>query len=176
MREQTFSPKRAIESVLFLANRLPNPTIHGILKLRYFADKLHMASYGFMASGDDYYALKFGPVGSHTYNLLKAARGERNGFIHPALVEAALGNIVVEEKNVRPLRDANLDVLAPSDLECLERAVAIYGQMSFRKMTEISHDAAWLKTWNSDDTEMMVPTDIAGTLDNANEVLEYMSL
>lgn len=79
VREITFAPDKALESVLYIAAHLAEPTIHEVLKIRYFADKLHLAQYGFLASGDEYVAMKFGPVASSTYNLLKAARGDQSG-------------------------------------------------------------------------------------------------
>lgn len=180
MRELSFSPQRALESLLFLTKRLSNPTIHEVLKLRYFADKLHMSAYGFMASGDRYDAMRFGPVASNTYNMLKAARGERNAWIHPAFIELVQGNLVVDDAKVVALRDASLELLAPSDIECLEEALKRYGNMPFWKRTGISHDSAYKRAWktaseNSMDAGRMTVRDIASTLDNSAEVLEYIS-
>jgi len=180
MYEITFSPERALESLLFLTKRLANPTIHEVLKLRYFADKIHLSRYGFVASGDDYVAMEFGPVASNTYNMMKAARGERNNWIHPTFVELVNGVISVHEGYLlMALRDPNFDLLTPADVECLEEAVRRYGNMSFQERTDFSHDAAWRKAWDTakDDSLKagdMPIADIAETVENAAEVLEYM--
>jgi uncharacterized phage-associated protein len=179
MRESNFSARRALESILFVSSRLGNPDIHAVLKLRYFADKLHMSRYGFIASGDSYSAMKFGPVASETYNLLKAARGERNGWIDDSYPEIVSGNLVVNKDQVKPLRDANAALLAASDVECLEEAIETYGKMKFDERTRLSHDAAWAGAWaaaverGSDAQEMPAPS-IAATLSNADEVLAFM--
>lgn len=179
MRELTFSPSRAVEYVLFLTRQLREPTIHEVLKLRYFADKLHLSRYGMLPSGDSYVAMRFGPVGSNTYNLLKAARGEVNAWIHPAFFEAVEGSIRVDGKNVYALRDANTDKLSPSDMECLTEALVRYGGMGFPERTELSHDSAWKKARNSGaenqlDADQMSLLDITETLDNSEEVKEYL--
>ena len=179
MREMSFSPQRAIESLLFLAGNLEQPTIHEVLKLRYFADKIHLSKFGFMASGDTYSAMKFGPVASHTYNMLKAARGERSNWIHPDFVEAVEDSlVVVESKNVRVLRAPNLELLATSDVECMKEALSLYGNMPFSERTELSHDTAWTKAWDaacndSMDASDMGLTDIAETLENSAELIEH---
>lgn len=180
MREVTFSPRRAIESLLFLAQRLEQPTIHEVLKLRYFADKIHLSKFGFMASGDHYCAMKFGPVASNTYNILKAARGDQSSWIHPDFFAAVADSLVVEgSKNVRALRDPNLDLISRSDVECMEEALGLYGNMQFDARTDLSHDPAWEKAWeaacnDSMDAAQMSVSDIAETLENAAEVIEHI--
>jgi uncharacterized phage-associated protein len=175
-----FSPKHAVEYLLYIANRVKTPTIHELLKIRYFADKLHLSAYGVTASGDDYVAMKFGPVGSHTYDLLKAARGERSNFI-PADFYAAVANALqVVDEVAKPLRDAVVDELTEADVECLNDAISTYGNMDFEARTHISHDTAWEKGWkeaqrNKAQRGEMKFLDIVHTLENADDVLEYIS-
>ena len=180
MREITFSPERALESLIYLAHKLAQPTIHELLKLRYFADKLHLSKYGWIASGDEYVAMKFGPVATNTYNLIKAARGDHSPWIHPHFAKLVDGAIELSSGNlVEPLRESNIEMLSVADIECLNEAIRQYGNMEFNDRTELSHDEAWSKAWNAASEasvgacEMPVK-DIALTLDNAAEVLEYM--
>ncbi len=151
VREITFAPDKALESVLYIAARLAEPTIHEVLKIRYFADKLHLAEYGFLASGDDYVAMKFGPVASNTYNLLKAARGDQSGWIHPLFAELVRDSLAVkaDHKSLKVLRDADLTRLSRADIESLDRAIEQYGNMPFDARTELSHDAAWQEAWDA---------------------------
>lgn len=180
-KEITFSPEKALESVLYIASKLRKPTIHEVLKVRYFADKLHLAEYGYLASGDDYVAMKFGPVASSTYNLLKAARGDQSGWIHPLfakLVEGALG-VDADRKTLRALRVPSMDRLSQADVACLDEAVKRYGNMRFDERTELSHDAAWKEAWGAaaEDEIGQSPMpikSIAGTLANAQEVIAHL--
>lgn len=180
-KEITFSPEKALESVLYTASKLKKPTIHEVLKLRYFADKLHLADYGYLASGDDYVAMKFGPVASSTYNILKAARGDQNGWIHPhlfKLVDGVLG-IGADKKTLRALRAPNLLWLSTADISCLDQAIERYGNMPFDMRTELSHDSAWDEAWKvaSDDEVGQSPMpikSIASTLVNAQEVIAHL--
>jgi hypothetical protein len=181
MREIMFSPQRAVEALLYTAEGLKNPTIHELLKVQYFADKIHLSKYGWMASGDDYVAMEFGPVATHTYDLIKAARGDVNRWIHPVFVELVQGVLELQgTKHVRALRAPNLDLLSPADIECLNEALRVYGDLPFDRRTSLSHDKAWEKAWHSATEESVkagaIPVaDIAATLENAAEVLEYLS-
>lgn len=180
MYELTFSPQRALEALLYFAKNLANPTIHEVLKLRYFADKIHLSKYGFVASGDNYVAMKFGPVASHTYNMIKAARGDRGDWIHPVFVELVEGNLEVKNKrSIVALREPNTELLSKADIECMKEAIDRYGNMPFDERTELSHDSAWKEAWEAaseDDagaSEMSVIS-IAKTLDNSADVLDYV--
>ena len=182
VRDIGFSPKKALESTLYIASRLQNPTIHEVLKLRYFADKLHLSEYGFMPSGDEYVAMKFGPVASSTYRLLAAARGDVSAFIHPAFYEITEGALDVERGShrVKPKRDADVSCLSKSDVEILDKAITLYGNMSFKERTNLSHDSAWQTAWDAatadeaGQSQMPLET-IVGTLENAEELLAYMN-
>lgn len=179
--EITFSADKALESVLYIASKLTKPTVHEVLKIRYFADKLHFADYGFMASGDDYVAMKFGPVATTTYNMLKAARGDQSGWIHPRLYELISGTLEVSRGSnlVTHLRDPNLDLLSRADVICLDQALERYGNMPFAQRTELSHDSAWQAAWDSatEDEAGQSPIkleDIAATLPNSQEIIAHL--
>jgi uncharacterized phage-associated protein len=176
--EVTFSPERSLEAVLLVAGRLAKPAIHEVLKLLYFADKIHLSRYGWLASGDDYVAMKFGPVASGAYNLLKAARGDESGWIHPdffRLVRGAL-EIADDKRSINLLRSFDPTHLSPAFVACLEEALSSYAGMSFGARTELSHDAAWRTAWDlaAEDEVGQSPMsieNIAKTLANSEEVV-----
>lgn len=175
-----FSAGRAVEYLLYICKRVAAPTIHELLKIRYFADKVHLSHYGMTGSGDNYVAMRFGPVGSSTYDLLKAARGEESRFIPQEYYRVVSGALRVTNENVLALREANVDELSQADIECLDAAIAEYGNMHFGTRTDISHDDAWKKGWeiaqrNQTLQGKMELVDIVHTLENADDVLECLS-
>jgi len=179
--EVTFSPERSLEAVLLVAGRLAKPAIHEVLKLLYFADKIHLSRYGWLASGDDYVAMRFGPVGSGAYNLLKASRGDESGWIHPdffRLVRGAL-EIADDKRSISLLRSFDPTHLSPAYVACLEDALSLYAGMSFGARTELSHDAAWQTAWDlaaEDEVgQSPMPVEaIAKTLTNSEEVVAQL--
>ncbi|QHC93887.1 hypothetical protein PspR84_04350 [Pseudomonas sp. R84] len=174
MMQEIFSPKVAVDVMLYVSARLKNPTIHEVLKIQYFADKLHFSRYGFMPSGDKYIAMEFGPVGSKTYDVIKAARGERNRFIPESFVDATKGALEVKGSQVIALSEADVSKLSAAQVECLDEAITEYGNMDFGKRTTISHDEAWDKGWARSNKAMMT-MDIVRTLPNADEIIEHLN-
>ena len=179
--EVTFSPERSLEAVLLVSCRLAKPSIHEVLKLLYFADKIHLGKYGWLASGDDYVAMRFGPVGSGTYNLLKAARGDDSGWIHPEFFRLVRGAIEIadDRRSINLLRSPNLTELSPAYIGCLEEALNSYAGMTFGARTELSHDSAWRAAWElAPEDEVgqspMAVESIAKTLPNAEEVVTQL--
>ena len=179
MRQITFKPRKAVEASLYVASRLEKPTIHEVLKLLYFADKCHLREYGFLALGDCYYAMDFGPVAEFTYDMLKIARGEQSSWHSQEMIAAVEGALSVSGSNVTPLRSPSKQSLSASYVSALEEALSRFGGLSFNERTELSHDEAWKKAWKkaSDRGQRryrMESVDIARTLDNADQVLEHM--
>jgi uncharacterized phage-associated protein len=167
-----FDPERALELVLYVAKRLRYPTLHSVSKVLYFADREHLSRYGSLLSGDNYVAMRHGPVPSAIYNLLKAAAGRQEPLIPPQFYELVGESLKVENRSrVLPLREANADLLSASQRECLDESIKVNRRLSFRQLTNKSHDAAWKSAGENDLIEVSA---IAKTLPNAKQVLAYL--
>lgn len=140
-----FREEIAIEAILYIANRVERKDIHKICKILYYADQRHLSKYGRSITGDTYIAMAYGPVPSNVEDIFKAVRGD--SFFSP-YVE----NIRKEEFDfinkfiIRPKRNADLDYLSESDLECLDFAIDKCKDLSFQQLTDLSHDLAWNNT------------------------------
>jgi len=163
----TFDKEKAIETILYLANRIQRPTYHSITHLLYFADKTSLEKFGRFICGDDYYAMEFGPVPSSVYNMLKES-----------ICTDEYGFITDPRPRVRPLRDANLEFFSESDIECLDMAIDSYGEDPFWKIVDESHDAAYEQAWDdrgSADSSRMSVESIVGLLKDSDELLSYLT-
>lgn len=163
-----FDQDKAVEIIKFIARHAPNPDIYWVGKILYFADKLHLQKYGRLICGDDYVAMRYGPVPSGTYKLLREAR-DYNDILdwHPAP-----GEFEIEGKNkVVALKDANMDFFSDSDIECLKESIRKYGKLTFGKLKSTSHDAAYDA---ADENDFMDVEKIVRTLPNAKAVLEHI--
>lgn len=137
---QRFDAQKAIEAILYIAERVQEPSFHRIAKILYFADKQKLANFGGLVLGDEYWALKHGPVPSAVYDILKSVRGDGH---HSARDQAKAAFSVRDSHNVAANRKANLRYLSRADLQCLDNAIGTYGQMGFARLTKESHDTAW---------------------------------
>jgi len=167
-----FDPERALELVLYVASHLRYPTLHSVSKVLYFADKLHLSRYGSLATGDNYVAMRHGPVPSAIYNLLKAAAGRQEPLIPADFYQLVDRSLKVEDRRrVVPLREPHLELLSASQRECLDESIKANGRLSFKRLTEKSHDAAWRSV---DENDLIEIKAIAKTLPNAKQVLAYL--
>lgn len=162
-----FDEKVAVEAILYLAHQSQDPTFHHLSKLMYFADRLHLERYGRFICGDQYIAMKHGPVPSAIYDMFKDVREGLSYINFPAADEAFL----VEDYRVTPRRVPNLEWLSESDIECLEDVISQYDAMSFGELTSLSHDSAW---YAADENEQISIESIVESFADSSSLLEYL--
>jgi uncharacterized phage-associated protein len=168
-----FNLDKGLETVLYIIQNGTQPTFHHISKVIYFADKIHLEKYGRFICGDRYVAMKHGPVPGGVYDLLKIARGDRFIFSLPSeLIEKTKRAFNVQGRyGVNRVRDAHIEYFSDSDTECLNIAIQKYGNLSFRQLTDVSHDQAWEI---SDENDFMEIEHIVATFRDENELLEHL--
>ena len=162
-----FEPQIVCEVILYLAEQLHRPSIQQIAQILYLADKLHLTLYGRFITGDRYIATEDGPVPSNVYDMLNAARtasGTATGNLAP-------GFSVQDERIVIPYRAADLDWISDSERECLDGTIAQYGALSFRQLTEVSHDTAWQSTERNHEIALEA---ILTSIGNPEPLLEHL--
>lgn len=159
--------EKAVEVLLYVTKSVPN--MYNALKVLYFADKAHLAKYGRLIYGDSYVAMRHGPVPSAAYDILKGARGDG---ICPAGVSPADLFSIDTGHCITPRRDANLELLSESDLECLDGAIEEYGCLTFAGLQKRSHSDRAFQS--SDENDFMSLEDIAASLPDGHLLLDYM--
>lgn len=166
-----FDPRKALEVILYISNKLESPDFHKISKILYFSDKNHLERYGRLVCGDSYVAMKHGPVPSGVYDILKTVRGD-GLWSCVAREKLDMDSFSVHDrKTVVPLRRANTDLLSESDIECLDEAINEYGLLEFSELTEASHDFAWKSVDQNDVIDIEA---IVATLSNSSDLLEHL--
>jgi len=160
-----FNESKAIETILYLANRISDPCRYSICKMLYLADKTSLGKYGRFIFGESYSAMRYGAIPSKSYDLLKQ------------IAEEPKDELVVEGNIITPLRDADLDYLSESDIECLDQTIAIYDGNT-RKMRRDAHDNAWEKAWDNrgekSSADISVRS-IAKILANSEDLIDYLT-
>ena len=161
----TFDLEKGIEIIVYLSGKLAKPTFYNISKILYLANKEHLEKYGRLICGDSYLAMKYGPVPSNIYDLLKAAKEKQE------IAPTKASFTVLQEWQVKSLRSPNLDAFSDSDLECLNNALQKYGNLSFNQLTDLSYDEAWKAT---DRNTLINIEKIIGTLNNQKELIAHL--
>lgn len=148
--KQHFDMQKAIEVVLYVSERCADK--YALLKILFFADKDHLGRYGRLICDDRYRALEFGPTPDGAYDIIQIAGGRSRIFRRPP--KAVAGSLRLDGNCVVPLREPNIDLLSPSDIECLDDAIAEYGHLGFAKLKAISHEDT---AYNDTDQNELIP-------------------
>ncbi len=151
---------KAIEAIVWLADRQPDIDHFRIAKVLYYADKSHLRQFGRPMLGDTYIAMEHGPVPSGVRDLLTL-----NTFLDPDILEAAAASFATKRDpspKVCASRKPMLDAFSKSDLRCLEESFARYAGMSFGELRELTHrERAWAEaeTDSAMDYALMIDAD-----------------
>lgn len=144
MTPQTiFNKEKAIHAILYILAHLKRKDTHKVSKILFFADQKHLVEYGRSITGDEYFAMEFGPVPSNIFDIFKALRGE--GFFANSVGDLA-DFFEVNAFYVHPKQEANLDYLSQTDIECLDEAIDKCKDLTFGELTNLSHGLAWGNT------------------------------
>ena len=157
-----FNPQKALESILYLTPKISDSDVYGICKLLYLADKTSLEKYGRFIFGESYCAMEKGATPSNAYDLLKKP----------------LDELEVRGNQVIARRDANLEFLSESDIECLDQVIGVWGKSPNWSRRDAAHDAAWEKAWSKRGNKgsVGIPVEsIAELFDDSDDLVNYLS-
>jgi len=132
---------KILEGLVLVANELPGVDVFHICKIFYFADKKHLNMYGRPIFGDQYFALKQGPVPSTAYDMVE--RDEKNLY-GDLLVQLSEGLSFYKAETddylrLKAKRSPDMEVFSESDVEYLKDSIARYGNMDFDTLWNLAH-------------------------------------
>lgn len=169
MATPIFDFSRALNALLYVANRIDKRDIHKIFKILYFADMAHLFQYGRAITGDKYIAMKYGPVPSSIYDMVKIVRGD-SWYV----MDDLKAFFTVTNSSLNPLRDADMSYLSESDVNVLKDAVDKYKDIDFDEMTRLSHGFAWKKTWDTSSNDEISVEDILRECKADEDYIQYI--
>jgi hypothetical protein len=165
--------KKAIESIVWLANKEKGIDIYHVAKSFYYAEKLHINKYARPIIGDTYIAMDYGQVPSAVRDLII----KNKWMLDPEDIKTFSNSILVKDdpyQSLFPLRAPDLSLLSESDIECLKEALRKCKNLSFDELKKMSHDErSWLETDVNQpiDYSLMVDSDNP----NKDEILEELN-
>ena len=134
-----FNDAKAIEALVWLANEQPGISFYYVVKILFFADKMHLNQYGRPILGDRYIAMEHGPVPSVVYDMLG-----RDKFLEPELIKGIEDGISFGDGRhpsifPREGRQFNSRLFSRTDIECLTKSLDTYGHMPISRLRAITH-------------------------------------
>lgn len=137
MIRYNISHNKAIEAIVWLSNKQPGIDIYHVVKIIFFADKIHLNRYGRPLIGDTYRKMEYGPVPSVVKDLIT-----KNMWLSPRQLEKISKAITVDKDNyykAQPNRDADLSYFSKSDLNCLSESFEKYKNSTFDELYIMTH-------------------------------------
>jgi len=166
--------EKVLEALVFIAHERPGIQHWRILKVLFYADKCHLNRYGRPVTGDQYFAMKEGPVASNAYDMLKL-----DDFRLPDEVLDEAAEALVRSQNakghheLRAARTPKLDVFSRTDLACLRWAIDTYADMPWEELHRRSHNEPAYKKAARDEpiaVEDLIDVDTP----NRDELIEHL--
>jgi len=112
------------------------------LKLIWLSDRYHLRQYGRTITGDQYFAMKNGPVASCTFDLLKGSgisfdRGEMQNIAK---------YLTSSQYNYSVGGEADMDVFSETDIEVMDLIWEKYNHYDHFALSELSHNfPEWIR-------------------------------
>lgn len=129
--------KKIIQALAYLASKMQGQTLDEMkaYKLLWLADRCHLRLNGRTITGDRYYAMPKGVVPTDAKHLLD---GEATVLETP---DNYFGQWIekAEPYKFRAIQSPDLTEFSESDIEILNRVIDTYGNLSGRKLSELSH-------------------------------------
>jgi len=168
--------EKTLNAALLILNQLGEADYHKVFKILYFAEQQHLKNFGQPLTGDAYQAMPFGPVPSFLYDIFKAAENHQSPFSEAVELSKSF-SVVRKDKipYVSALVTADTDQLSETNVEAILKSIEENHHLSFKEITDKSHDTAWIKAEKAVDTEMSY-LDIAASAEASEEMLTYISL
>lgn len=137
-----------IESLYYILTKIKKADKIKLVKLVYLADKYHLIRYGRTITDDDYYAMKYGPVGTTVKDILSldSFSMTEKGFKYASRL---LGKIDGNTFQANPGARVNFEMLSETDEEALDFVIERFGKMSSWKLKDYTHKyPEWYKYEN----------------------------
>jgi uncharacterized phage-associated protein len=155
-----FDEKKGVEALTYIASKWPGVTVFFASKVLFFAEKRHLNRYARPIVADTFIAMASGPVPSTLYDFIK---GQLDQAGDPEAITKALSISRDPYKRVTALRDADLDALSPSDIACLDEAIAFCRARTFGVLSNLTHQE---KAWST--AQLNGPMDYEAMIDDEN--------
>ncbi len=141
-----FNYKKAAQALNYLACK-NGGTLNKMkaIKLIWLADRLHTRKYGRSITGDEYYAIPYGPIPSAVRDIL-----ESSNFLEDSASDYASCYLrEVNKYEYSSISEPNLKVLSETDINTINQIEEKYGRLNEFELSDLSHEFPEWKKYKS---------------------------
>ncbi len=139
----TIDPEKLIAVMLYIAKSVDADT-YRMSKLLFLADYAHLARFGRPIVGGKYCAMANGPVPSEALDVMNFLITGRQEYDVDLWSEKELQDsfeiVPAPYPIIKAKKSPDLDLLSCSDVEILDEVVRTFGQLSFNKLFNLTHE------------------------------------
>ena len=130
-----FNNRKSTQTINYFVRKFPDLRLNKMkaLKLLWAADRYHLRKYGRPIVGDNYVAMKNGPVQSVTKDIL-----ERDSYLQDQ-VEYGDKFLKIVGYELESIAGVDENVFSDTDLEALEFAFVNFGDLDKWELCELTH-------------------------------------
>jgi len=159
--------KKILAAVLHLMKEVPSCDQYFIVKAVFVADREHLNRYGRPITFDTQWALKWGPVPSATYDLIRG-----RGIVVTELALATMPWTIEKHGNVNhytATAEPQYSALSKTDLTILNAAMAKLKPLSFTQIHDLAKsDPAYKEAWKRRGSNESIPMRSDLLIDNGD--------
>lgn len=148
--------------------------VYHIVKAAFFAQQFHLVRFMRPLYKDEIIAMPYGPAPSAVYDTLKAARGDirysKQNNIDDLKVIAS--SISFCNEIFSTSENPDTEYLSPSQIECLDDAIKLVGNMKFEELVTQTHKDEWERAYKTDKIMDMIAIAREGGADE--DSISYM--
>jgi uncharacterized phage-associated protein len=178
MSQFQFDKEKSVSVLLYITQNLATADFLRVFKVLYFAEQKHLVRFGRPIVGDNYLAMKHGLVPSSIYSELNNVESGIDRIFKKTFKKQIYFSDFFEVKrkvikNLLPKIEPQLDYISESGLICLNESLEENKYLSFKQLSDKSHDVAWEKANENDEMDIL---EIAKSGGASDEMLNYISI
>lgn len=169
-----FDQKKLIEVVLYILNKTNGIDFYRLFKILYMSEREHLAVWGNKIIMDDFVAMKFGPVPTELYDVVKGQTvkdSQLNSLFNENVSFSKVKKFGLEAK-----RAADEDYISESEKMILDKFIDKIKGRDFNDVKERSHDKAWQNARSiSNYKRVLKPSEMAQVVGANQDMADYIN-
>jgi uncharacterized phage-associated protein len=133
-----FDYEKTIQLLAYIQKKANTTDKLTLIKLLFFADRMHIRRYCALISHDVYYALRNGPAASKTLNVLN-----HSNYLESDIFETKtnlLSKIQLINDKERIIKETSTNCLDKTEKQVVDTVVEIFGKFPLNVLINITHD------------------------------------
>jgi uncharacterized phage-associated protein len=141
-----FDYEKIVQLLGYIQRKVDSTNKLTLIKLLFFADRVHLRRYFSSISHDEYHVLKNGPMATKTLNVLD----RHSKYLESDISEKNkifISKIQILDSTERKIKEVETDCLSKAEMNVVDMVADLFGSFSLSSLIDITHDYPECKRW-----------------------------